>query len=297
MRNGLARCGTVRLFSPFWVHPGPFRLENCSGTVSRSCPFRNGFTVPERFDTNRSGTVFFNSNFHLFVPQQICAFRNSLLCSATIYNRKCCCGTEMRWFLFRNKRFCSGTVFPFCDGINNSIPFRNRKWCQLLRNSLETQQNRNTVAEQKYCCRTGNTVPEQKCDGFLFRNSISVPQWFGPVVTVAEQFKQFRNRQFFNSFYCKRKPFRNERFLTVFLNSFCHFLFRNEKWKNCSGTVFSPFCSATVFFRSAMVFPFRNGFCCSATVCAVPVPEQGFCSGMVFSKKLFPWTVPEQKTV
>ena len=192
-----------------------FRNEKyCSGTeilFRNRKLFRNSIpfmSVPEWFYC--SGTVWhqlfrngvFNSNFHLFVPQQICAFRNSLLCSATIYNRKCCCGTEMWWFLFRNKRFCSGTVFPFCDGINNSIPFRNRKWCQLLRNSLETQQNRNTVAEQKYCCRTGNTVPEQKCDGFLFRNSISVPQWFGPVVTVAEQFKQFRNRQFFNSFYC-----------------------------------------------------------------------------------------------
>ena len=32
--------------------------ENCSGTVSRSCPFRNGFSVPEWFDTNCSGTVF-----------------------------------------------------------------------------------------------------------------------------------------------------------------------------------------------------------------------------------------------
>ena len=70
--------------------------ENCSGTVSRSCPFRNGFTVPERFDNNCSGTVFFNGSFRLFVLQQICAFRNNLLCSATIYNRKCCCGTEMR---------------------------------------------------------------------------------------------------------------------------------------------------------------------------------------------------------
>ena len=69
--------------------------ENCSGTVSCSCPFRNGFTVPERFGTNCSGTVSFNSNFHLFVPQEICAFRNSLLCSATIYNWKCCCGAEM----------------------------------------------------------------------------------------------------------------------------------------------------------------------------------------------------------